>query len=533
MPASIHPAVVLDGLCLSWPDGTGALDHVSGVFSHGRTGLVGANGVGKSTLSRLIVGELAPTDGSVSVDGDIAYLDQAVHRLPGATLADLLGVRDVVEALAAIEDGSTDPACFDAVGDDWDVHERCAAELAAVGLDGLDLDRPVAQMSGGEVVLAALTGLRARRASVTVLDEPTNNLDRDTRRRVHEQIATWPGTLIVVSHDVALLDLMDATAELHAGGLTVFGGGYHAWREHLAVEQEAAERTLRTAEQRLRAEKRQRVELETRLAHRQKQGAKAGREKRVPKILANTRKFQAENSAARVRGVAEDRLDDARQAARSAAEAIRDDRTIRVDLPDPGLSPRRRLAEFSDGDLVVESRGDERIALTGANGIGKTRLLRELMGRGLRPGSARALAHTDRIGYLDQRLGDLDDAVSALEAVRSACPDAPVGQVRAQLARFLLRGEEVGRRVGDLSGGERFRVALARLLLAEPAHHLLVLDEPTNHLDLDSVDALVSALSSNRSGLIVVSHDDDFLERLDIDVWLELTEEGLRQAVQP
>ncbi len=531
--SSFHPAVVLDGVTFTWPDGTTVLDRVSGTFGRGRTGLVGANGVGKSTLLRLVRGDLAPGAGTLTVHGTVAHLDQFVHRLSDATVADLLGVRSVVEALAAIESGSTEPSHFDAVGDAWDVHERCAADLAGIGLSSLTLERPLTTLSGGEIVLAALTGLRQAAADVTVLDEPTNNLDRSTRVRVHDLVSDWPGALIVVSHDVALLDRMDATAELHAGGLTTFGGGFTAWREHLAAEQEAAEQTLRTAEQKLRAEKRQSQEVETRLAHRSKAGAKAAREKRVPKILLNTRKFKSENSMAKVRGTQQARIEEARGAVDAAAGAVREDRSIRIDLPDPGLSPRRRLVELTSGDTVVELRGTERIALLGRNGIGKTRLLRQLVDGAEPAGEVRAVASTERIGHLDQRLDDLDDDLSVLDTVRAACPEAPPGRVRGQLARFLLRDAEVARPVGSLSGGERFRVALARLLLADPAHELLVLDEPTNNLDLDSVEALVSALSSSRSGLVVVSHDDAFLTRLGIDRWLELTEDGLAEVAGP
>jgi len=531
--SSFHPAVVLDGVTFAWPDGTPVLDGVSGAFGRGRTGLVGANGVGKSTLLRLVLGDLVPASGGVTVDGTVAHLDQFVHRQAGATVADLLGVRTVVEALAAIESGSTDPSHFDAVGDAWDVHGRCAADLASVGVSTLTLDRPLTTLSGGEIVLAALTGLRQRRADVTLLDEPTNNLDRDTRARVHDLVSAWPGALVVVSHDVALLDRMDATTELHAGGLTTFGGGFTAWREHLAAEQEAAEQTLRTAEQKLRAEKRQSQEVETRLAHRSRQGAKAAREKRVPKILLNTRKFKSENSMAKVRGTQQARIDDAREAVDTAAGAVREDRTIRIDLPDPGLSPRRRLVELTSGDTVVELRGTERVALLGRNGIGKTRLLRALVEGDASTGDVRVEAFTTRIGHLDQRLDELDDDDTVLDTVRAACPEAPPGRVRGQLARFLLRDAEVARPVGTLSGGERFRVALARLLLADPAHELLVLDEPTNNLDLDSIDALVSALASTRSGLVVVSHDDAFLAQLGIDRWLELTEEGLVEVTGP
>jgi ATPase subunit of ABC transporter with duplicated ATPase domains len=140
--------------------------------------------------------------------------------------------------------------------------------------------------------------------------------------------------------------------------------------------------------------------------------------------------------------------------------------------------------------------------------------------------SAHAELHTDRVGYLPQRVDGLDDAASVLENVRGAAPSVPVPELRNRLARFLIRGAAVDRPVGSLSGGERFRVALARLLLADPPPQLIVLDEPTNNLDLDTVDQFVDALAAYRGAVLVVSHDDAFLARLGIDTTLELGPDG-------
>jgi ATPase subunit of ABC transporter with duplicated ATPase domains len=169
--------------------------------------------------------------------------------------------------------------------------------------------------------------------------------------------------------------------------------------------------------------------------------------------------------------------------------------------------------------------------LEGRNGSGKTTLLERLVhGGGEDSASVRAMASVERIGYLPQRLDGLDDGASVLDDVAAAAPTVSVAQLRDRLARFLVRGDAVSRRVGTLSGGERFRVALARVLLADPPPQLLVLDEPTNNLDLDTVDQLVAAVRAYRGAVVVVSHDDAFLARLDLDLRLELAEGRLRES---
>ena len=530
-------SVVLADLSFAWPDGTVPIHGIDASFDARRTGLIGANGSGKTTLLRLIRGELAPRTGSVAVSGSIGWLPQQLALRSGVTVAEVLGVAPKLDALRAIEAGDADPRHFDVLADDWDVRARARTALDGSGLGRIALDRPVGSLSGGETVLAALAGLRLHRFDVVLLDEPTNDLDRDARHRLYDAMADWRGAVIVVSHDVVLLDLMDETAELRTGSLTLFGGGYSAYRAHLEQEQAAATQALRTAHQKLKVEERQRIDAQTKLARRRRYALNDYEHKRKPKVIMNQRRSEAQVSAGKLRGEVDRKVLDARTAAEEQAGRVREDARVRITLPDPGVAAARRLAELRDdrGTTVV-LQGPERLALTGRNGIGKTCLLEMLVhGRDrILAGDAdrapvRAFAHTDRIGYLPQRSDHLDEEITVLDAVRSATPEATPAAVRASLARFLFRGDAVQRRVADLSGGERFRVALARLLLAEPSHQLLVMDEPTNNLDLDTVDALVSALEEYHGGVVVVSHDDAFLARLRIDTRVRLDESGLRR----
>lgn len=542
-------SLTLNNVSFAWPDGTPALSGLTGSFGSGRTGLVGTNGTGKSTLLRLLAGLLAPSSGQIITSGDVGYLPQTLTLDAANTVAGLLGIRDKLDALHAIESGDVDERHFDTLGDDWDLETRADEALRAIGLAAADLDRSVAELSGGEAMLVAITGLRLQRTAITLLDEPTNNLDRAARASLRGLVRSWHGTLIVVSHDTALLECMDATAELHGGQLSVFGGPYGEWLEHRHQEQSAAAQAVRTAEQAVRAEKRQKAEAETKLARRARTAQKNYENRTAAKIVMNQKASNAQVAAGKLRSGGDERLNAATSALDAAEARLRDEEAIHLELPDPAVPRGKRIADLHGAELRRgdTSRGDsahddgadgegretfylqgpERVAIVGANGVGKTTLLEQLVGGDAAPADrAGGVLHTSRVGYLSQRLDGLDAASDSIDNIRSVAPNVEPGDIRNRLARLLLRGDSVHRAVQTLSGGERFRVALARLLFAEPPPQLLVLDEPTNNLDLQSVDQLVAALRSYRGAVLIVSHDDAFLDRIGLDRVLELDADG-------
>ncbi|GAB3125853.1 ATP-binding cassette domain-containing protein [Streptomyces calidiresistens] len=532
--ASAGPSVTCSDLTFRWPDGTPVVDGLSLTVGRGRTGLVGANGAGKSTLLRLIAGLLRPHRGSVAVSGRLSHLPQDLVLDTGLRVEHVLGIAERRAALRAIESGDPDERHFGTIGDDWDVEERTRATLDSLGLDHLDPDREVGRMSGGETVLLGLAARLLERPDVLLLDEPTNNLDLFARRRLHEAVAGYrSGVLIVVSHDADLLEHVDGIVELcPGGGTTRYGGGWSAMTEAVATRREAADRALRSAEADVRKRRRELEDARLRIGRRARHDRVLDARRTAPRIVAGARKRAAQESAGKLRGVHGERLEEARERLVEAEEAARREEEIRVDLPHTAVPAGRtvltlrgvRLPLGGAGELDLEVRGPERIALIGRNGSGKSTLLRVLAGE-VEPvaGEARTCVPTR---YLPQRQDVLDDALSIVGNVGRVAPGAGTTEVRARLARFLFKGARADRLVGTLSGGERFRACLAALVLAEPAPQLLMLDEPTNNLDPASVRHLTGALASHRGALLVVSHDRALLEAIGITRWVLLGEES-------
>jgi len=531
-------SISLNHLGFAWPEGAPVFDGIDGAVT-GVTALVGDNGSGKTTMLRLIAGELTPTSGAVDVRGEVAYLPQDLPIRTESTVAELLDIADRLDALRAIEAGSVDEAHFATVGDDWTVAERARAELDRLGLEHVDLDRTVGSLSGGESMMVGLAGRLLLSPSVLLLDEPTNNLDRSARARLYTAVEEFAGTVLVVSHDRELLRRVGTVAELRDRQLRVFHGNLDVYLEAIGAEQEAARRAVKTAKADMNKQKQELIDVQVVLARRKRYGQKMFETNREPRIVMRARKRAAEVSAAKLKIGHQEDLREARERLDDAEERVRGDASIRIDLPDTEIPAGRDVLKlsgvnarglFADGvDLHV--RGPERVALVGDNGSGKTTLLRIIAGELDADSGVSTVAVPFQ--YLSQRLDHLDETATVYENVRRLAPTRPDALLRNRLARLGLRTSRTGRPgefrsthagqpVAELSGGERLRTALAGALSAEPAPQLLMLDEPTNNLDMLSVTQLEQALQAYRGALIVASHDLDFLRELGIDRWFHV-----------
>ena len=586
--------ITLDHISYAHPGEPPLFTDLSAVFSAPLTGLIGDNGTGKTTLFRLILGEIKPSHGAISAPPRIAYLPQDLGLSEHQHLADIFGITKILRALDALESGDYSHSLYDTIGDAWDIEERTFAALAEYGFspalatDAADphairdlLMRPLSAFSGGQTVTAALTALLHSNPEFILLDEPTNNLDSAAKNRLFAALETLTCPALIISHDRDLLARMNTITELHAdregrAHLRIYEGNYETYQAARKAEQSAAHRRVNEAKNEARKAERERIENQIKLDRNVRRGRDFERSKRKPGLAMGLDKNSSERSAGKLRAAHESMVADARAAVSEAQENLRVQERIYLELAQDALPAGRKVlelqrvgkdscvsaqqsAEFKNAytqntvlhetqpyEVDYSSRsqdfpealiltGPEHLRITGANGSGKTVLLNAIAHandpdyRSPVPPAYRVLYRLGNAAYLPQRI-TLDPERTLLETVQRANPGASEQHLRDQLARLLFRRESVHQHIGDLSGGERFRAALATVLLTDPVPQLLLLDEPTNNLDISSVDWLVQALDAYTGALIIVSHDEDFCERIRIDRTLNLSAKTLGEG---
>ena len=517
------PNLVLDSVSVATPDGTSLFPPLSLSIGNEAVGLFGRNGSGKTTLLRAIVGD-GPCAGTILCDGAVGFLRQ--ESIAGDRIvADVRHVAEDLARLRRIEEGR--PLDDDLDRADWTLPTRLETALAQVDLPALDWDRPYASFSGGERMRLKLAALLLPEPDILLLDEPTNNLDRDGRDAIIRLVTGWNGTILCASHDRELLESVDRIVDLSTTGATVFGGGWSDFREHRDAERARALAALETARVDHKAAQRaQQREIEKQ-AHRDKRGRAVAARKAEPKMYLHVQQQRAERTAARMQAVGEDLTGRAEQALREAQSGVERVVPVRIELGSCGLSSRHVLVDASGviceigqrrlfGPLGIHIRGPERIMLAGPNGSGKTSLVRLLTGAAT-PAAGRIDADRDRIAVLDQHLSLLGDGETLLAAMRRHNPPLDRQAAHAALARFGFRGNWADRAAGELSGGEKVRLALACLFARPDPPQLLILDEPTNHLDIDAIELLEQALCDYDGAILCVSHDEAFSSAIGLE----------------
>jgi len=525
MPACI----TISGLSWSTPDGRSLFSHLDLAIGTERIGLVGRNGVGKSTLLKLISGELAPASGRVSVGCRLGVLHQNIRSAPNETVADLFGVAEALTILRKAEAG--DATSDELMLADWTLEARIMDAMQRAGVQAAN-DTLLAALSGGQRTRIALAALVFADPDFLLLDEPTNNLDRKGRGAVRDLLAQWRTGAIVVSHDRELLGTMDAIVELTSLGATRYGGNWRHYQERKGLELAAAWHDLADAEKRVADVARKAQATAERQARRDGAGRKTGAKGGIPRIALGGLKDRSEATGGDHARLAERRRTQALEAAATARARIEVLQPLSVTIPSAGLALGKTVLEIDAvtagyipdrpvlRDLSLAMTGPERLAVTGPNGSGKTTLLALVTGK-LQPSHGTVRVMTE-CAILDQQVSLLDPAASIRDNFRRINPQTDENACRAALARFMFRAEAALQMVSTLSGGQLLRAGLACVLSGSTPPGLLILDEPTNHLDIASIEAVEAGLCSYDGALLVVSHDETFLKNIGVSRRLEL-----------
>ncbi|MDR3305009.1 MAG: ABC-F family ATP-binding cassette domain-containing protein [Clostridiales Family XIII bacterium] len=462
-----------------------------------KVGLIGPNGAGKSTLLRILTGALEPTAGSFSINKDLnpGYLRQEKTVSPASIGR---GTETVLSATAAVYRTLTEAGA--------EVFEsEIRGVLIGLGFRDEDFSKPLDALSGGERARLDIAHLLLKRPDVLLLDEPTNHLDLNMLAWLEQRIKVFPGTVLLVSHDRYLLDrTIGRIFELEAGRLEAYKGNYSDYR----LQKQACLESERKAYEKNITEYKRQEEMIRRFKER-------GTEKLAKRAASREKKLTREGAPDAPRHIS------AQAAAKidfGNAKRSGDDVLLAE-----GVAKSFRSELFRDVNLDVK-RG-EKICMIGANGIGKTTLLKIFAGK-----AAGDAGFVDRgvgvkIGYYDQHQAGLHQAHTLIEEIQHILPHLTSTEHRNLLGRFLFRGDKVFQEIGTLSGGEKARLALLKLIVS--GANTLLLDEPTNHLDIASMEAIESALSDFDGTLIVISHDRFLLERLPSRI-VELTKDGLQ-----
>lgn len=526
--------VSLQHLNFQFANGETLLEDLTLSIDHTPTGIVGRNGRGKSILAQLIAGVLPPSSGSLNRTASVAYVPQAVQVTAGQTLADITGTAQTLTALSRMAAGTALIDDLELIGERWDLADRLRTALDAAGLAQLAFDAPADHLSGGQLARVAVIGALLAGPQLLVLDEPTNHLDSAGRQWLLRALKAWRGGLVVVRHDRQLLNTLSRIVELSPLGIRVYGGNYDAYRLQRDTGQHAAVAALEHARLERSREGRRLQNDHDALQRNAARSRKSAETANVDRITKARWKGSAGEIVSRVRSAhhaLKHTLDDQ---VRQAYERVEDETPTLLALPQSAIANGRQvlalvevqLPWLAPAPLTLHLAGPVRVAVQGPNGCGKSTLLKVLAGLS-RPVSGECSVPVPS-AYIDQRLALLDDQRSILDQLNLLDTPLAEAQLRTRLALLQLDAVRVTQPAGQLSGGERLKAAMAIALWRKTPAQLLLLDEPTNHLDLESVLAFEQALQGFTGAMVVVSHDQAFVQAIRPTHVLSWQSEGWR-----
>lgn len=495
-----------------------------------KVALIGNNGAGKSTLLKIIAGILEPQNGTITVASQPYYIPQLFGQFNGLTIAQSLGIDAKLNALHNILKGAVAEENYDILNDDWSIEERSNEALNFWDLTDLDLSQKMEGLSGGQKTKVFLAGILIHKPDFIVLDEPSNHLDDDSRQLLYQLIQTTKSTVIVVSHDRKLLHILNKVCELSRKGITIYGGNYDFYYEQKQIEKNALTQDIHSKEKALkkaREKERETIERQQKLDSRGKnKQEKSG----VAKIMMNTLRNNAENSTAKLKGVHAEKISNLRNELHDLKSNVVETDQMKFGFNNAKLHTGKVLFKTTDinfgyvtnaflwkKDLNIEIVSGSRVAVKGKNGSGKTSFIKILLGF-LEPQKGTVFRREHTAVYIDQDYSLLKNNVSVYEQAQLFnTQNLKEHDVKIRLNRFLFAQNTWDKPCSALSGGERMRLLLCCLSIGSQSPDVIVLDEPTNNLDIQNIEILTQVLTDYKGTLLVISHDETFLNDINID----------------
>jgi ATPase subunit of ABC transporter with duplicated ATPase domains len=504
------------------------------INKHDKIGLIGNNGVGKSTILKIITGKLHLSEGSISVNAKLYYVPQIFGQYNHLTIAEALGVSNKLYALKEILAGIVTDANMDQLDDDWGIEGRCSDALSYWQLQDLDLNMKLENLSGGQKTKVFLAGISIHQPDLILLDEPTNHLDVSGRQQLYDFIQSTSCGLLVVSHDRKLLNILDTTCELTKNGIFLYGGNYDFYAEQKQIERNALYQDIQSKERALRNSKEKERETRERQQKREARGKSKQNKAGMGKAMMDKMKNDAQNSSSKIKGVHTEKIGGISEELKSLRAALPDIDEMKFGLNKSNLHKGKILFEarninfgFSAQLLWKEGlnfkiKSGERIALKGTNGSGKTTLIKIFLGD-IEPLVGSIDSFENHSVYIDQDYSLISDRLDVYEqAQQFNTSGLQEHEIKIRLNRFLFTKEDWDKPCTALSGGERMRLMLCGLTFNSQSPDIIILDEPTNNLDIQNIDILTKAINEYDGTLIVVSHDESFLEAINIEQEISL-----------
>jgi ATPase subunit of ABC transporter with duplicated ATPase domains len=503
------------------------------VNNHEKIALIGNNGIGKSTLLKIVAGELKASSGQINISSEPYYIPQIFGQNNHLTIAEALRIDEKLNALKEILNGNASEENFNLLNDDWTIEERCKSALTYWQLTDLDLSQKMETLSGGQKTKVFLAGISIHEPELALLDEPSNHLDTQGRQLLYDFTQSTKSALIVVSHDRKLLNLLHTTCELSKHEIRVFGGNYDFYSEQKQLENNALNQDIQSKEKELRKAKEKERETLERQQKRETQGKKSLGNTNIATILAGGRKNSAENSTSKLKGVHAEKVGNISQELKELRSSLSEIDKMKFGFDNSKLHKGKILFSANDLNFSYDNQlwaenlnfqitSGERIALKGANGSGKTTLIKLIFGN-IEPKTGTVYRAENKSVYIDQDYSLIDNSLTVYEQAQKFNDFAlQEHEVKIRLNRFLFTKDTWDKSCTALSGGERMRLVLCCLTIGNQSPDLIVLDEPTNNLDIQNIQILTSAINDYQGTLIVVSHDETFLEQINVErtIWL-------------